>query len=267
MIKIFEIYIKKGFIEEVELSPASICGEDYIEEYDCILKDRYRNLKTGEIKKLEEIFTIPGYHEDNFFGIWNDKGDLKILNYTNGYLRTDNKLRFNIKKFKNGKEIVEMTVGPEILDVFYHHGEKEYKGKGKYNRLKNHNKIVFEKQRIKICNIWKYCADFRHTFAGRIVDIYDHKLGGDGVEKTHFRVPDRFDYHNETGVMSIRKEFFDYNKTLLNFNIRDYVRGGEKNYRVNIFDTIKARPKIKRINPVEDPYGEEDWSDEIIYED
>jgi hypothetical protein len=256
--------LQESIIEEIEMeTPPSICGEDYIEEYECTLKDRYRNIKTGELKRLEEIFEIPAnYYHEKYVGVWDVNGKFKIMNYIrpNWYheFTIDNKLRFIEKNFKSKSSQVEICVGPEIEKIMINH-KKGYEGKGKYYNMKNTNRVTIDKQNIKICKVYKYCEDFRLIFGGRIVDVINN-IYPEGKEKDHFKVPDRFDRYKSLNIT-----IGDY--YLLNFEIKDYVKGIYRNYRVNMFDTIKCRPKIKRINPVNDPYGEEDWGDEMMYED
>jgi len=102
-IKKFESFSEESSIERT-YSYSKICLDDYLTEYDNIFKHRYRNLKNGEIKELEEIFNKKLiFEEGDSLKIFNPN-DFRVEQIT---LKQTPKIKRNIYKDKKGGEYIK----------------------------------------------------------------------------------------------------------------------------------------------------------------
>jgi hypothetical protein len=251
MVKKYFKFIKESLVKKEE-SEISIDAHDYLETWECTLKDRYRNVDTGELKRLNEIFDIPKYvWMDKYIGIFDKDQNFKIINlgydiYRRRILDQNQDHTLHIKNVvqKNRQEFLVLHVGEEFQKkVMKPHG------KGKYWKMKTGKPVVVNKIRFTICKLYEYCNDFRNKFAGRRVEVTTER-----EQREIFRVPSKDLWYND----NVNLDIHTYGDQYLYFHTYTYGGGfNNKNLRVNVFQPAISRKYY--INPTVDPYGEEDW--------
>jgi hypothetical protein len=263
MIKEFRYFLRRIDesleVQEIEQSEISISANDYLETWECTLKNIFRNIKTGEIKRLDEIFKISNHYKNKYIGVYDKDGNFKVLNLAHKWSRdkfADVKVTFKNINYKNSREYYDIFVGPENEII----KQKEH-GKGKYFKIRNKNRIMIEKQRFIVCNLYKYFQDIRYKFSGRRVEVFSKDLWHGDEGRLNFRFPkiqlyDNGDDMYDNGKLHIEHSYDKY----FFFEVIDIGRGSIS-HRVDVFEPIVAKKSYRFINPIEDPYGEEDWGE------
>lgn len=142
MIKFFKTYLYENqYIEEIPLDSLSINAYDYIECWECLLKDRYRNTSNGDLKRLHEIFEIPIHHKDKYIGLF-DKED-----------------KFHVLNLKASDVIYEKL---RFIKV-------DSKKEPQYDIYIGHSKYRVNKNSIIVCRLSDYLFDLRVNFKNRII--------------------------------------------------------------------------------------------------
>jgi len=251
MIRKFDTYIKEELTFETTDDIKTINGKDYLETWECTTKNRYRNLKTGELKFLADIFKISSiFLWEGYIGVFDREDKFKILNVENQMFieETDYNLRFNEVKLKGAPSYIEIVMGPDI--IHWKIGGKKRAGVRSIIPMKNPNRFQIPKLRFTICRFYEYCEDFRLNFRGRYVRLKDIW----GKEQV-FRVPDRYS-GDETSHLVMTPGY----RGKLTLRYIDYSKNENKFFEIDIFQEIRSLEKIIN-DPSIDPYGEEDWGD------
>ncbi len=273
MIKKFKTYNEDFSFDKIESEEIVIDINDYAEEYDNIFKDRYRCVKAvGPIHQEGEIFNVKDLFKDTF-GMW--------ITSKSRYAGDETEKLKIIKGFDCDIEFLQLKKGNYIMiwpgkqkrindaDPNYEPypgAKKKVKIKGSRDnfsvrfakRWSEHEKIFIPANRVVMYNLVEYLRDaqekliggyFWETSSGTIVRGTTDKRYTGKEEEIVITRP-RYIYTNGDHLI------------LKSQKIGGTVWDREKETYLDITKPIYGK-MVHWIDPELDPYGEEEWEDEV----